>query len=143
MLSTFRPSKPSKPYMSNSLSSGKTQWSSGLFELPGFGKAPSEQSFVKPPPDAVDENSSTTQRSHHAVGTKRRHFTQNQPENACEECCHKPVLNGTMAVVAICLHPPSKRRDCPNIRSTRRPLVRLAVTVQDVVPLRGREGHLR
>ena len=50
------------------------------------------------------------------------------------------MLNGTMAVVAICWNPPSKRRDCPNIRSTSRPLVRLAVTVQDEVPLRGRAG---
>ena len=70
MLSTFRPSKSSKPAKSNSLSSGKTQWSSRLLELSGSGKAPSEQSFVKPSPDAVDEISSTTQRSHHAVGTK-------------------------------------------------------------------------
>ena len=33
MLSTFRLSKSSKRAKSNSLSSGKTQWSSGLFEL--------------------------------------------------------------------------------------------------------------
>ena len=70
MLSTFRPSKSSKPAQSNSFSSGKTQWSSGLFELSGFGKGLSEQSFLKPSPDAVDENTSTTQRSHHAVGMK-------------------------------------------------------------------------
>ena len=57
MLSTFRPSKPSKPAKSISLSNGKTQLSSGLLEQSGTGKAPSEQSFVKPPPDAVDENS--------------------------------------------------------------------------------------
>ena len=70
MLSTFRPSKSSKSAKSNSLSSGKTQWSSGLFELSGFGKPLSVQSFVKPCPDAVDENSSTTQHSHHPVGMK-------------------------------------------------------------------------
>ena len=70
MLSTFMPSKPSKLAKSNSLCKGKTQLSSGLLELSGSGKAPSQQSFVKPSPDAVDENSSTTQRSHHAVGTK-------------------------------------------------------------------------
>ena len=45
--------KPSKPAKSISLSSGKTQLSSGLLELSGSGKAPSEQSFVKPSPDAV------------------------------------------------------------------------------------------
>ena len=28
------------------------------------------------------------------------------------------MLNGTKAVVAMCRHPPSKRRDCPNIRRT-------------------------
>ena len=103
MLSTFRPSKTSKLAKSNSLSNGKKQSSSGLLEMSGPGRAPSGQTFFKPPSDAADENSSMTQRSHHAVGTKRRHFT---------------VWRG----------------------STRRPLVRLAVTVQDVVPLRGREG---
>ena len=70
MLSTFRPSKPPKTAKSISLSNGKTQLSSGLLELSGTGKGPSERSFVKPFPDAVDENSSTTERSHHAVGTK-------------------------------------------------------------------------
>ena len=68
MLSTFRPSKTFKQEKSHSLSNGKTQLSSGLLELTG--ETPSEQSFVKPSPDAGDENSSTTQRSHQAVGTK-------------------------------------------------------------------------
>ena len=52
MLSTFRPSMPSKPAKSTN---GKTQLSSGLLEQSGSGKKTSEQSFVKPPPDAVDE----------------------------------------------------------------------------------------
>ena len=55
MLSTFRPSKPSKPAKSISLFNGKTQLSSGLLVQSGSGEAPSEQSFVKPPPGAVDE----------------------------------------------------------------------------------------
>ena len=55
MLSTFRPSRTSKPAKSNSLSNGKTQLSSGLLELSGPDKAPSEESFVRPSPDAVDE----------------------------------------------------------------------------------------
>ena len=50
MLTTFRPSKPAK---SITLSNGKTQLNSGLLELSGSGKAPSEQSFVKSPPDAA------------------------------------------------------------------------------------------
>ena len=54
MLSTFRPSKTSRPAKSISLSNSKTQLGSGLFEQSGSGKAPSEQSFVKPSPDAVE-----------------------------------------------------------------------------------------
>ena len=55
MLSTFRPSKTSKLAKTSSLSNGKTHLSSGLLEPSGSGKAPSEQSFFKPSPDAVDE----------------------------------------------------------------------------------------
>ena len=52
------------------VANGKKQLSSGLLEMSGPGRAPIEQTFFKPPSDAADENSSTTQRSLHAVGTK-------------------------------------------------------------------------
>ena len=50
-----------------------------------------------------------------------------QRQEAIELWVGGTVLNGTKAVVANCWHTPSKRRDCP---------------LEDVVPLRGRDGQL-